>query len=115
MKILKKLAAVAAMAAICLSMAAPVSANAATECTHETLRKNRRYVYEDSGREEFEYWKDVDGDGEPEKVTDYCSYTVYLIYEEYLCANCNRQIINLGRVGSYKTHSDPKCTVTAVG
>lgn len=96
MKLFKKLVAVVAMAAVCLSMTAPVSAKA-DGCTHTYVRKTQRRAYAGAYEHTFEFEMDVNGDGDMEIVTEDCAYTAYDVYDIYLCADskCNFEIARL--------------------
>lgn len=90
MKLFKKLVAVAAMAAICITMTAPMSANAAVpNCNGRHLmetEETREYV--SSRTEPLIYKMDVDGDGEEEIVVDYCTEVTFNVKYRMECIKC---------------------------
>ncbi len=88
MKLFKKLVAVVAMAAVCLSMTTPVSAKA-DGCSHTNIRKTQRRAYTGAHEHTFDLEMDVNGDGDMEIVTEDCAYTSYDVYDVYLCNGCN--------------------------
>lgn len=96
MKLFKKLIAVVAMAAICLSMTAPVSADAATEdCGHSYLRKTQKRVYVGTSKHIMGIEMDVNNQ-EPDEIVIYeCNKIIYDVWDVYLCMECNKKMFEL--------------------
>lgn len=96
MKFLKKLTAVAAMAAVCLAMMTPMTASA-DACQHPETRKTQQRQYLFTDDHTFDFEMDVNGDGNDEIVTEECEYIAYDVYDVYLCADgkCNFEIARL--------------------
>ncbi len=88
MRLAKKFGVIVAMAAVCLTMAAPTTANAGTCPPHyfsvydtdqEITTSTHKYVYSITKHP----------DGSIEKHYDYCTVTVEKIYSNSICLNCS--------------------------
>ena len=107
MKLFKKLTAVVAMAAVCLSMAAPVSANAAG-CEHLSLRKITGYEVLDNSAHKIFYVTDVDGDDIEDTVFTTCYKEKRKYYTRYICMHC-KQILQDIYETTIIVHLHKKC------
>lgn len=109
MKLFKKLMAVAALAAICVSMTMPMSASAAlpSGCKHVMEMYEVDRVYKSSDTVMFTYMMDVDDDGALEVVVDYCTEVTYEVEYEYMCTKCGYGLGSLYLEET--THTDEKC------
>lgn len=94
MKSLKKLTAVVAMAAVCLAMITPMTANAALACTHKMIETNEDGTVETT-EHDYYYTTDLNGNGIPETAKGTCDVIVITRSYDYSCM-CG--LVSEGRV-----------------
>ena len=120
MKIFKKMVALTAMAAVCFTMSAPITASAATRAAgpglelpscppHNFVRGNDRYEEYDTTHEYVFGYADRDGDGYAETVM-YATCYVHVVIDEYdlICTDCGMTLPEEGP-GRVETHTNPNC------
>lgn len=108
MKLFKKLVVVVAMAAVCFTMTAPVSAQAAA-CTHDNTTRVYLYNITDSYDHTYDYWADIDNDGRSEHIYDTCHVEVRQYSNRYVCTNC-RWLVFSTPGETLVVHSEYNCT-----
>ena len=109
MKLFKKVTVAVAMAAVCFTMATPVSASAeASECVHPNLRLVCKQEKVEVFPQEYTVEKDLNGDGRPEEIK-YCCYEIVWL-ERYFryCDSCE-YMENAGIGKATVSHSDRNC------
>lgn len=114
MKLLKKVAALAAMAAVCITMAVPVSAKAAASCPpHLYTEQNHRVDIVDTSTHIISYVVENE-DGEEEVYRAVC----IIEWEEYIydmvCLNCGSISYRHSSVAQ-PAHRNNKCSEYGIG
>lgn len=117
MRLFKKVTAAVAMAAVCFSMVAPVSASAApiVSLGHVYVHVDEEYTVEDVYSRQFTYMSDVDDDGYEEVVVDVCTEITYKYSYRLTCKKCGLGNYDYFEIILPPTHSESKCPMSSVG